>query len=551
MHMCIAVAIALLLISPLIGDDPPDRRLPKNADEIEVTLEVVDALEEGPVICKVHLRNKTGQTLSFSEPAYRQTVFCQVVGRPWKWRSSEFQCGVFDIIVPIPTDTEFELAPKDTRSWSYHLHRDFLHIPSGQIEVEYGFQIWPKRPINDGSIDSHTRLIPRSDREILFEIRKRRKIPILPATAENVAAATAKLEEAIAIRRGRDDRKIPRSDPYWEAVERIDTSKDCRHPEFVPHLLSIIENRLYTPSQVAEVRLNFIQAIYDSYPTPEQGFGVLFDYLKSHRPILAEDILTYWARVRRNSEWAQSRLSVNLDVDFASDKEADFNWVLAELADRNWKLGLWCDSKRHADCRLDESQVARLMTLSDPTLQTLIFTMLKGDCSDEWTVKFLLALKLLASPLSPEEMADLKARMDDDRFEVRERATREYIDNWYRMPAREWSEWQRNVSPEVSRRILRARTEIARDDLSKQKLFSFRFQSAIGDRVITQPAIKPIMTDILKADRQSYLTQILYRQWIEHYAVREKKYDRWNEPWKKVDQPKQPAKPACQYVKSD
>src|SRR5262249_4341427 len=141
------------------------------------------------------------------------------------------------------------------------------------------------------------------DLKLLFSLKGTKTIKILPATKGNIASALRVLEADFA----RVSPECARRNDYHSssdepAYDLVQTLGSCRHKEFAPLLLRVMD---YLPGSYCRGEL--VRTVYDSFPTPEEGFNSLADYLASTRTAAAVEVFEYWKEEIKGHEESKRR----------------------------------------------------------------------------------------------------------------------------------------------------------------------------------------------------------------------------------------------------
>ena len=272
----------------------------------------------------------------------------------------------------------------------------------------------------------------------LFVVKSEQTIEIKPATEKNVTPVLRNLEAEFARIVELKERGASREWAFPGALtEWLRTIKGCRHKEFAPLLVRAID---WMPDGYDKDQL--IATLYESFPTPEEGFAVLADYLSSTRPASALEVFEYWAQ-----EDSAHKRSKERQAELKKPQPKD---LIAETDEEAWQ-----SSKRHLDLRLTKEQFSRLRGIKDVWVRPLLYAHYPDHCPPEWVDVLLKDLKQIVRP--PEGIAKLVAKLDDDDFKIREQATRDLLElcrtcNW---PLRDVNEDK--LSTEAVARVRRVR----------------------------------------------------------------------------------------------
>lgn len=417
---------------------------PNSASELELSLQVLHAYENGPVVCQVSVTNVSARKLLLVEPHYG-SVYCLGTS---EWSKGREYAGLSNTGNSIPC--VIALAPGEKKSKVFYLHQDYLRIPAGNSTIHYGWEIWRTRP--GAGKDS-------KEIELLFHPRGRHGIEILPATAENLRPLRQHLEREF--NRLRPSMLSPLQ--YWWASD--DASADlaatlagCRHEEFVPLLLKAID---LMPA--GEFRQTLIQTVYDGQPSAEQAFSVFARYLHSTHPAAASDVFQSW----KDQEWRYQNSAARV-LQLTSPFSilgplallAKETKLFSDLPCWKWAADPYCRQK-HADARLTREQTTRLLDCPNVWVRALLYAHYPERCPAAWRSQ--LEAELKKTIAEPERLRDLVALLGDDQFQVRELATKSLLafgPNWIPFYKALGEETQ---SAEAARRLQQIITEL--DDL--------------------------------------------------------------------------------------
>ena len=399
-----ALGLLILLIATSVrAEEKP--RWPRNTDELRLNLSVKYALEGGPFVCKVELKNVSDAYLQYGVPSSGHAANARPLGK-WKERKEPLcRVGVmFGCFEP-----QTRVFGMDQAEHTFFFHRDFLSVPAGKVPVGFGWDVY--------------RLVKKpKELELLFEIKETQKVEILPATPKNVAVVLHRLEaEFIQVAKdseGKSDYGWWNHDP---AAEFVETITRCQHKEFLPLLLRTLD-RLSS----AYFRRQIVATIYESFATPEEGFAAVADYLSSPHPVSAGDVFAYWSEEETQhamSKCRQQELLKKQEVkplDYKNFNVESFHHANTFSEEEAWKT-----SKRHLDTRPTKEQFERLFTTKNIWIRILLYSHFPDRCSKAWVKTLLDDLKQGGG--MPRRLGELLAKLDDDSFEVRERASAELL----------------------------------------------------------------------------------------------------------------------------
>jgi hypothetical protein len=410
--------------------------------DLEVTLSVLYALEDGPVVCKVSVKNVGIWPVHLAYYSRSTNAYCNPLTE-WKPRGKPFRAYGFIGMVGYGTTT---LDPGVSESHTFDLHPDFLVIPAGNVPIRFGWHVYRLVPSK-----SEDRVF-KQELELVFRREGIETVKVLPATQENVSGTLCGLEaefhEAAERLAGETDYCQRCPDPADEFVKRI---AGCRHKEFVPLLLRALDR---LPSQ--QHRSKLVGAVYESFPTPEEGFAALAEYLSSSQPASAGDLFDFWCGEARKHE-SQKQWRSGLDPAKAAEEARLLRECFGddEAARR--------PTRRHDDVRLSKGQFARLLVMENVWVRALLYAHFPDECPAEWVSSLFVDLDRLGSP--PQRLGELLAALDDEEFEVRERASAELIASGSKLGFFLWTVPTEGLSPEAALRLRLVREQVEKPAL--------------------------------------------------------------------------------------
>ncbi len=227
-RLIVAMFILTKLPAPASAQAEEQARWPQRPDELAVSLSVREALEDGPVVCTVTLKNVSKVELNYATSMFEKGAFC-AVDADWKARKEPLMrrgliCGN---IGPY----EQRLYPGQTASETFYLHKGFLSVPAGKVAIHFGWRVYRivEKP-DEKDLD-------RRQLDLLFELKDTQTVEVLPATEKNVAATLQRLEAELPAAA-----KVEEAWPehVWAGPEPsrqfVGTVDGCRHQELVPLL---------------------------------------------------------------------------------------------------------------------------------------------------------------------------------------------------------------------------------------------------------------------------------------------------------------------------
>lgn len=423
---------------------------PRSPDDLAVSLSVDEALEEGPVVCTVTLKNVSSSPLRYATAAGNDGAYCEPVGG-WKARRKPL-CRGF-IVCGNLGPYEYTLAPGGTASETFYLHPPHRSITPGPAAVRFGwyvFQIVDKPGAQEGD---------RKQLDLLFELKGAQTVEVLAASAQNIASVLRRIRASFPV--------VVKSvehepDHVWPPVEAeahfVGTIAGCRHQEFVPLLLQA-QDQLHG----ADCERQLIKAVYESSPTANEGFDAFADYLSRPSPAAAIEVFDYWADedgAHEDSKRRREELKKPLPPEPDPEKARLQQFLRKSEQSRE---DAWIDSKRHLDLRLTAGQFARLRSVNDVWVRALVYSYYPGQCPAAWVDALFDDLRRLVRP--PELFRKLAADLDDDDFDVREQATEELIRSGPAFAGYLWGAPLDKTSPEGAARMRRVMERVEKPDL--------------------------------------------------------------------------------------
>ncbi len=439
--ICFALGLAgaVAIHSAKSDDNEPQRQWPSK-DELEVSLTVLHALEDGPLICQVNLKNIGKRPVEYATNMWIAGATCRVQAN-WKAKKEPlckcyFICG---LVGPY----SHRLFPGESSSHTFYLHQSFLEVPAGEVPVRFGWEVYRTRKAATKEADS------RRDEtlELLFTLERTQNVKVLPATKENLAPVLRKLEAdfAVVAKKVAAERDY-HSSSFDPSADFVHTLAGCRRKEFVPLLLRALD-RL----PASDSRRQLVATVYESFDTPEKSFDILADYLDSPCPAAAVEVFHYWDRqesdhkdsARRQAELREKRKP---STDPERKQLDDFMLENTRSEEEAWRT-----SKRHLDTRLTEKQFERLLAVKNVWVRALLYDHFSDRCPASWVGTLLADLREAAQP--PKRLLQLLDQLDDDAFLVREQASKELAASRDAAIVYFWNISREKLSPEASRRL--------------------------------------------------------------------------------------------------
>jgi hypothetical protein len=432
-------------------DNEPQRQWPCK-DELEVSLTVLHALEDGPFVCQVNLKNISKRPLEYATDYRDDGVECRVNA---SWRAKKEPLMKVFAIHGMLGPYYHRLFPGESALHTFYLHQSFLEVPAGEVPVRFGWTVYRTRKTATKETDSHR----VETLELLFTLERTQTVKVLPATKENVAALLRKLEadfaRAAKTVEGQKDYIWTNVDPTQSFVKTLVGS---RRKEFVPLLLRAVD-RL----PASDSRRQLVATVYESFDTPEKSFDVLADYLDSPCPAAAVEVFDYWDTQEsnhKNSERRQAELREKRKHSPDSERKQ-----LEDLLLQNTRSEeeAWRTSKRHPDTRLTEKQFERLFALKNVWVRALLYNHFPDRCSPAWVQTLLADFRQVAQP--PKRLLKLLDQLDDDAFLVREQASKELAASRDAVIVYFWNISREKLSPEASRRLRQLMKGVVKPEL--------------------------------------------------------------------------------------
>lgn len=442
----VILGIALALATPM-GSHAQVSRWPKSEKDVLVTLDVEEALEEGPIVCRVVLMNTSGDSLLFSATRAHGNVndgaFCEVEAG-WKVRRL-VQSGYAGMM----GTQRIELPPGATLSHRFVLHHQFLSIPAGKATLRFGWHV-------DGMVDAPAGRGPGTPKK--FEIEHKKVIEVRPATAENVTAVLRRLEAELPKHLAWNE-----SHEGWNAIQVL---HGCRHRQFVPLILRALEESPTSP-------IELVDTLYESFPSADEAFAASLEYLSRPNPAAACDVFVFWSQQRFRFDWKERKRQDLADRSAASDSKADKEFYLGKIAeiDEEWKA-----SQRHGDARPSPAQWARLRAVKNVWVRALVYYYAPDQCPPEWVASLLGDLKGLSTP--PAGFDERIARLDGDDFRDREDATAELLATGPAIANHLWALRGESLPAETRRRVALLKERIAEPTASRHVSRTLQFLAA-------------------------------------------------------------------------
>lgn len=384
-------------------------------EQLRVTLQVVHALEEGPLVCKVILKNVSNSDIAFGYSRWGKQAYCKL---DVEWKKKKELPRPY-LVSGIMGPFKQRLSPGASTEEIFFLHHDYLSLPPGQAKVHFGWRIC--------RIAENTKDKERSARwylEPVFDLKDSLIIEIPKATPSTSGPMLRNLEidfaRIAAAQVKSPDYWITSDDSAWEFIRII---KGSRRSEFVPLLIKAVDT-LPGPAN----RSTLIGTIYESIERPDDGFAVLAEYLGRSEPSAATDIFDYWASVDQEFEWSRSRHEELQNPkprpkyfrNFPDD-ESYQRWMRGYLLDEE---DAWLSSRRHLDTRLTDAQFERLRNMPNVWVRALLFSHYPDKCSARWVDALLHDLKGTLTPFDEAQVKELLRALDSESFKAREEATR-------------------------------------------------------------------------------------------------------------------------------
>jgi hypothetical protein len=449
--LCASAVIGLLAFSSA-NSSAAESRWPKSADELEVTLKVEEALEDGPVVCKVTLKNVGKDSLKYGHGTSGKGAFCRPAGN-WKARKEPTYRigGLMGRIGPF----ERRLEPGQSDSELFYLHKGFLSIPSGRARLAFGWNV------NGIVLEAREKGERQEVLDLLFRLKGEQNVDILPATEKNVLPVLGRLEAQVSEIVKQLDADRGDSWGWTEPVEAIvQTFKDSRHSQFVPLMILTIDRLPLSAS-----RSELVEMVYECFATSRDGFDALFAYLSSSDIASADDVFEYWSIEERRHEYRKECLA-----ELKEPLILDRNPEKADLQKRRRESlseaeEVWKAAKRHLDTRLTNEQINRLCSIKSVWVRALLYAHFPKRCPKEWIAKLFGDLEAVARP--PARFQELMKQLDDDSFRVREEATAALIASGPTFAWHLWAVPKVELSLEAAARLEKVLKQVKKPELPR------------------------------------------------------------------------------------
>ncbi len=488
--ICFALGLAeaVAVHSAKSDDNEPQRQWPSK-DELEVSLTVLHALEDGPLICQVNLKNIGKRPVEYATDMWIAGATCRVQAN---WKAKKEPLCKYDFICGFVGPYLHRLFPGDSASHTFYLHERFLEVPAGEVPLRFGWEVYRTRKAATKGADS------RRDEtlELLFTLERTQTVKVLPATKENVATLLSKLEADFA----RAAKTVEGQKDYiWTNVDPtqpfVKTLVGSRRKEFVPLLLRALDR---LPASVS--RRQLVATVYESFDTPEKSFDVLANYLDSRCPATAVEVFHYWDRqesdhkdsARRQAELRETRKP---STDPERKQLDDFMLEITRSEEEAWRT-----SKRHLDTRLTEKQFERLLAVKNVWVRALLYDHFSDRCPAPWVGTLLADLRETAQP--PKRLLKLLDQLDDDAFLVREQASKELAASRDAAIVYFWNISREKLSPEASRRLRQVMKGVEKPELPplwRRSIAHFAFSG--------KPHVRQMLEILRKGDPATLIAQ--------------------------------------------
>jgi hypothetical protein len=379
------------------------RPAPIGADAFTIHLDVEFALENGPVVYRIRLRNRTAEPRDCIRHTHNSPVrFTRTpdwIDKPSPDSWSMSISGRYG-----PYEEKVEGGKSTTELVA--VQNGYQHIPPGRVTVELE---WDVVGSESRSWNAVKRSWGASDErpEHREPVRGHQIIEVQPATPENIARVKDKLEQYL--------REAPAGTrPLREVIECLAGS---RHPEFVPLMIRAVQL-----CDGYECR-KLLDTVYDSFSDPTTGFERLFPLLEAGDPS-SRYVLDYWHIQAFYFVVHQRELAALADLK-AGKREVHnghdwtaFSWRHLENVQQLWN---YC--RTHSNSRLTLEQHARIQTLKNVWVRALYWQLFPEWCSPFWVLRLYADLKRTILPLDEKEVETVCRGLVHDRHAVRERAT--------------------------------------------------------------------------------------------------------------------------------
>lgn len=409
-HVVVLVGLVSLLSlaagrQPVPDRPPVDPAAPVGADGFTIHLEPEFALENGPVVYRIRLTNRTAEPRDcFRHTHDRPVRFTRTPDWNRKPTPDSRRMLISGRFGPYREQVAGGKSTTDlvaVQNW-------YQRIPPGRVTVEFEWDVvgpeggsWnvPKRSWGVNFID-----ISRWPR---VPVRGRQTFEVQPATPENVTRIKEKLERYL-------HEAVGGTRPIREVVQCL---TGIRHPEFVPLMIRAVQR-----CEDYECR-DLLDTVYDSFPDPTTGFERLFPLLEAGDPA-TRYLLDYWDHeafrhlvYRRQLASLADRKAGRREVDGGPDRNP-----YASVSLEN-DLQVWNYSRPHNNSRLTLGQHARIQAVGNVWVRAAYWIHFPDLCSPDWVLCLYADLRRTILPPDARVVAAICRGLTHDRYTVRERAT--------------------------------------------------------------------------------------------------------------------------------
>jgi hypothetical protein len=392
--------LCLSLLFPFLpgGAEPrPGGSSPARDGDFTFKAEVIECLEGGPVVLRVTL-TYNGQTPVVVRNSLKLwREFAVGLSTPSGWRRFE---GNRIIQGPGLVGPQI-FDPGEAYSVTVYAHEWFARIPSGRASLK---------------VSCPVQIEGKGEEEVSTDL----DVEVLPATPERLTAVRQRMEAALDRRR----RTRFEGDPARWIF-------GTRQRAFVPVALRIIGENAYPLNQM----LDFSYCLSDA---PEEV----------HARMVALSCQPGWKGRMHLFDYWHTRCYD--DPDAADEAQMRFAKVSFDE--------LYSLTHRPT---LPPQEFAKLLETQNPWTRILTYVTFPARSPREWKRTLLEDCRQLARPLPAKQLAPLLRELDDDAFEVRERASAALEDFGERVEAPLRQALQNPLSLEVKRRIHIALEQIA------------------------------------------------------------------------------------------
>jgi hypothetical protein len=377
---------------------------PTGAEAFTIHLDPEFALQNGPVVYRIRLTNRTAEPRDCMRHTHDSPVRFT---RTPEWIHKPSPDSWSMVITGRYGPYEEKVEGGKTTTQLIAVQNWYQRIPSGRVSVEFKWDVV-------GSECGSWNAVKRSWGSSIDEYRERREpvrgrqiVHVQPATPENVARVREKLEQYL-----REATAGTR--PLTEVIDCLTGS---RHPEFVPLMIRAVQLCEWYEGR------ELFDTIYDSFPDPTTGFERLFPLLEAGDPA-GHHVLDYWHTQAFYFVVHQRELATLADLKAGMREVHDgldltaYSWRHLENVQQ-----LWNYSRTHSNSRLTLDQHARIQALENVWVRAAYWQLFPEWCSPFWVVRLYADLKRTILPPDDKAVEAVYRGLSHDRYAVRERAT--------------------------------------------------------------------------------------------------------------------------------